>query len=666
MAKSVGSREWQQAVILLTGVTVLAVIVVALYWAQSVFIPLTMAAFLTFLLNPLVVGLRRHGLGRTPSVLVAVLITAFLLTIVGWAATTQISSLLKELPNYTQTMTEKIRSLKKVALGSGPLSRMVNDVYKEIILPAPAAAGDQVQQAVRAVEDQPRAVVVDAHPPVWLSRVATFLNPLMEFMAQLALALVLLIFMLHKPEELRNRTIRLLGQGRIVATTRFVDEAGERISRFLLLQAMVNGAVGLLIGAGLYLLGVKYALLWGFLTAIFRYLPYIGIFLAVAFPALISFAMSTSLAPTLMIIGLYLVVELVVANLIEPHLYGQSMGVSEIALLVSAAFWASFWGPIGLVLSSPLTVCLVSLGRYVPQLEFLWVLLGDGPPLDPQVHLYQRLLARDENEARELVLAQLESDGIDAIYDNRLIPALRAAKLNHHQELITDSDLAAILSAIHAIVDELEERAREVSRPASAGESEQGHEGATSRPPITIVGCPGHGEGDRLALLMLRPLLDPHQWSVEVVAARTLVAELIEQVAAKRPPLVCIANVTPGGVARTRYLSKRLRATFPDLRILVCRWGLTARRGDPGGLKKAGADTVTASLLETREGLASLLPVLAAKQKASELVPAGSPAASQDAGRGSTELAEDRNGSVSAVGSSRSDAAAGLRNFSRP
>jgi hypothetical protein len=443
----------------------------------------------------------------------------------------------------------------------------------------------------------------------------------MEFMAQLALALVLLIFMLLKREELRNRIIRLLGHGRIIAGTRFVDEAGQRISRFLLMQAIVNGSVGLVIGVGFYLIGVKYALLWGMLTTILRYLPYFGPILAVAFPAVISFAMSTTLTPTLLLIGLFLAVEIVVANLVEPRVYGQSMGVSEIALLVSAAFWGFFWGPVGLVLSSPLTVCLVSLGRYVPQLEFLWVLLGDGPPLDPEVHFYQRLLAQDEREAKELILEKLASDGVDTAYDAMLIPALRSAKRNHAHDLIGDDDVSFAFSAVNAIVENLEGRVREIRGQAQGGgRDDRAYEG-TSRPPVAIIGCPGHGEADRLALEMLRQLLDPVQWSLELIEPRALVAELIDRIAASQPPLICITSVTAGSLARTRYLCKRLRASFPDLRILVCRWRRGGgARGDPGGLQKAGCDVVTASLVETRARLASLRPVLVAQQKESALV----------------------------------------------
>src|SRR5262249_856052 len=228
---------------------------------------------------------------------------------------------------------------------------------------------------------------------------------------------------------LRNRIIRLAGQGKIVVATKFVDEAGQRVSRFLLMQAMVNGTFGLIFGLGLLLIGVKYALLWGFVAAMLRYLPYIGPYLAVTFPISLSLAMSEGWGATLMVIALFLALELTIANFIEPRLYGQSMGVSEIALLVSAAFWAFLWGPIGLVLSSPLTVCLVVVGRYIPRLELLAILLGDEPALDLRTSFYQRLLARDLDEAEDLVVNWVkESEAPQAIYDAMLLPALSGIK----------------------------------------------------------------------------------------------------------------------------------------------------------------------------------------------------------------------------------------------
>ena len=258
----------------------------------------------------------------------------------------------------------------------------------------------------------PTAVVIEPQRAAWMSRMTSFLSPMLEYLGELALAIILVIFMLLKREELRNRIIRLAGQGKIVAATKFVDEAAHRVSRFLLMQAIVNASFGLIFGLGLLLIGVKYALLWGFLGAMLRYLPYIGPYLAVTFPISLSLAMSEGWGTTLMVIGLFLTLELIISNFIEPRLYGQSMGVSEIAMLVSAAFWAFLWGPIGLVLSSPLTVCLVVLGRYIPRLEFLSVLLGDEPALDAGISFYQRLLARDQDEAEDLILEQIKEVGI--------------------------------------------------------------------------------------------------------------------------------------------------------------------------------------------------------------------------------------------------------------
>ncbi|HKI20009.1 MAG TPA: AI-2E family transporter, partial [Isosphaeraceae bacterium] len=566
---------------------------------------------------PLIAVLRRSGVGRTPSVFFAVLITGLILTLVAWMATSQVSSLLKELPNYTYTVQEKIRTLKQVASGSSRIVKMMAVIYDEIALTSPADTTDPGggKRDVRVSEDRPRTVLVGPQSPSWLSRIATFLNPLMESMAQFALAFVLLMFMLQRREELRNRIICLLGPGRIVATTRFVDDAGQRISRFLMMQALVNGSFGVIIGAGLLLIGVRYALLWGFLAAIFRYLPFIGPILAAAFPVTISFAMSSTLAPTLLVLGLFLAVELVVANLVEPRLYGQSMGVSEIALLVSAAFWAFLWGPIGLVLASPLTVCLVSLGRYAPQLEFLSLILGDGPALDPQISFFQRLLARDEREAEQLVQESLSPGSFDTIYDTMLVPALRAAKQSHRRAVIDDADLTFVLGAIEKIVEDLGER-RESQDQSQASNLGMPAPKREARPAITILGCPGHGEADRIALEMLGQLLDPVQWALELIESQTLAAELIESIAASKPALVCIATVPPGGLARTRYLCKRLRANFPELRIVVCWWGSKADgMHDPGGLKQAGADSVTTTLAETRQRISSLLPVLAANQK---------------------------------------------------
>jgi predicted PurR-regulated permease PerM len=639
---------WQRAVITLTGTVVSVVVVATLYWAQSVFIPVALAAFLTFLLTPFVAWFRQRGLGGTPAVIVVVFSAAVVLGGIGWLVTVQITTLLRELPRYTQNVKEKVRSFKEAAEKSGPLKKMVADINQELDGTPGHRTGAERTEGMEddgtwSLTARPTTVIVEPQSPAWLSRLTSFLSPLLQSLGELALAVILVVFMLLKRGELRNRIIRLAGPGKIVATTKFVDEAGQRVSRFLLTQALVNGTFGLVLALGLLLIGVKYALLWGFLGAMLRYLPYIGPYLAAVFPVSLSLAISQGWGTTLMVLGLFLALELTVANFIEPRLYGQSTGVSEIALLVSAAFWAFLWGPIGLVLSSPLTVCLVVLGRYFPQLEFLAVLLGDEPALDSRISLYQRLLARDQDEAENLVLEQIQKgESPDQVFDTMLLPALSAIKRNRLGGDITEEEETYAVRAIREIVEELgEQRLTHAPDPSDGNGSPPAAEQS-----IPIFGCPAHDHEDRLALEMLQHLLDPARWCMELIAPETLATELLQMVEEKHPAVVCIAATLPGGLAHTRYLCKRLRTRFPDLPILVGRWGLVDNRQNPepssptshnpaasalvaagtdsaerplkesritqvvASLEEAGADLVASTLRETRQQLLSLLPVL--------------------------------------------------------
>ncbi len=250
--------------------------------------------------------------------------------------------------------------------------------------------------------------------------------------------------------------------------------------------------------------------------AMLRYLPYIGPYFAAVLPVTITLALKDGWSSSLMVIGLFVILELVIANFIEPWLYGQSMGVSEIALLVSAALWAFLWGPIGLVLSSPLTVCLVMLGRYVPQLEFLAVLLGDEPALDKNVSFYQRLLARDQDEAEELVVERLKTDSPEQMFDVMLLPALSAAKENRVHGDITQADQEHVVAAIREIVQDAGER----SCGATAALTEHSAAGPArddaARPPIVIFGCPARDASDGVGLEMLETLLEPARWKLEL------------------------------------------------------------------------------------------------------------------------------------------------------
>ncbi len=286
-------------------------------------------------------------------------------------------------------------------------------------------------------------------------------------------------------------------------------------------------------GVSLLALRVEYAFLWGFLAAVFRYIPYIGIWIAAVPPLILSLAMFPGWVQPLLLIGLFLAIELTASNVIEPRLYGHSIGVSEVALLVAAALWAFLWGPIGLILSSPLTVCLVVLGKYVPQLKFLDVLLGDEPALDAHVTFYQRLLARDQDEATQLVLAQAKASSPEQVYDDFLVPALTCAKRDRERDDLTESDEQFVLQATREILEDLGERREAVTQAEEAVHAED--RGNAAAPiPLRILTCPARDQADRLALEMLRQLLDPAKWVVEIAAVETMTADLVAQVAEQR------------------------------------------------------------------------------------------------------------------------------------
>jgi hypothetical protein len=360
-------------------------------------------------------------------------------------------------------------------------------------------------------------------------------------------------------------------------------------------------------------LGVRYALLWGALAAMLRYLPYIGPYLAAVLPVTTTLALSEGWSTTLLVIGLFVTLEVIVANAVEPWLYGQSMGVSEIAFLISAAFWAFLWGPIGLVLSSPLTVCLVMLGRYVPQLEFVAVLLGDEPALEMNVRFFQRLLARDQDEAENLILEHLKADPHDQVFDSMLVPALRSTRDSRSRGEIAESDENAILQSIREITLDLGDILGGSSQPgAERPDLEQSSPRPHDRAAV-IFGCPARDDVDFAGLEMLEKLLDADRWRMKLIAPETLTSEFLEMVAQEKPDVICIAAILPGSRAHTRYLCKKLHARFPDLRIIVGRWGAaTTDEKETEDLEKAGASGVAATLVETRLQLQSLLPLFVA------------------------------------------------------
>jgi predicted PurR-regulated permease PerM len=562
---------------------VIALVVAGLYWLQAVLIPLALAVLLTFLLSPVVGTLERRGLGRVPSVFVAVLLSLSILGGIGWTLSRQLVALADELPGYSLNIHHRIADLRGASKGGSveKVQKAVKDVVGEI----------QKTDTPGATRQKPVAVILE--PP----SVLVHLPNLLQALAGAGVVTVLMIFMLLERRELRDRVILLIGYRRMTATTRALDEAGARISRYLLMQSIINGSFGVAVGLGLFLIGVPYAVTWGSLAAALRFIPYLGAFVAMLLPLALSLAVFPGWLQPALVVGLFLVLEPITGSVMEPWLYGQSAGVSQVALLIALTFWTWLWGPAGLLMATPLTVCLVVLGKHLPALGFIVVLMGDRPVIEAKARYYQRLLARDQDEASDIVEAYVNTDGRESVYDTVLLPALYYAKQDRDRGLLSEGDAQFVGQATREILDVL---AHDAPAPSEGDPGDR--PGSDTR--VRIVGCPARDEADVLAFEMVRHLLDSARYRMEVSRPGMLVAEVLAWVDLHRPALLCIGAVAPGGLSQARHLCKRLRSQYPELNIVVGRWGLHDEQdADRQHLLAAGADHVETTVLDTQRRL---------------------------------------------------------------
>ena len=566
-----------------------------LYWAQKILIPVALAVLLAFVLNPIVAVVQRRGLSRVPSVILVACLSFLFLGGIGFGLTLQLKELAAELPKYNENVAKKVAGLREI--GQGKWLQGLEEMLKETL------EGDALDEKTeKGSPTEVLAVRMQPNGAFTFDRVAA---PTAEFLATAVLVIVLVIFMLILREELRNRLIQLIGRGRLIHTTRAIEEAGRSLSRFLFMQFVVNGSFGLVLGLGLYFFGVPYPLLWGILAATLRFVPYMGTWLAVGLILLFSVAVTPTWTLPLLVITFVVVLELSTAYVVEPLLFGHSTGVSPIALVVAAAFWLWLWGPIGLVLSTPLTACLVVLGRYVPRLEFLSVLLGAKSVMDPEFTYYQRLLARDQDEATDVVNLYLRTHSPETVYDAVLVPALVLAKRDRDSGELSPDDERFIFQVTQAILDDLD-----LAPPIVAGAVEAAPKVSTQPPSrkILVLACPACDEADELALRMLRRLLDPEEFQTEVLSGQDDHGGRHFADLGEKPDMICVGALPPGGLAQARYLCKRLRASFPHQKIVVIRWGLPDSAGQRREeLLAAGADLVALTLQEARDQMASLV-----------------------------------------------------------
>jgi len=566
-------------------------VIVAFSWAQAVLIPFALAILLTFLLGPIVTRIQQAGLGRGTSVTIVIALTFALLAVIGWATVSQVTSLAEELPKYRQNIRQKVRDLR--GMGKGGVLEQVQETVDEVT--------DEIEQgeASRSAKNR-RPVIVQAEPAVsWRS---LYLGPLIQPIASATLVLGLLIFMLAQREDLRNRLIRLIGYAHLTVTTKALEEAGQRISRYLLMQIAINGCFGIIISVALFLIGLPYAFLWGFLSVPLLFIPIIGFWTAAALPTILSMGVFTDWWWPLLVIGLFFVLKTIINMLLEPLLYGKSIGVSPVPLLMMIAFWTWLWGPVGLVLATPLTVCLLVFAKHVPQLDFVEVLLSDEPAMEIQVSFYQRLLAMDQVEALEILHQYFKNHKPERVYDELLMPALSYAKEDRRRNNLSDHEELFLFKAMREII---EIAGSDLQRSKVSEDGATGSFSSDPLPSIKIIGCPAHSEADEVALLMLRQLLASKNCSVDILSSAALAAEVIARVREDNPALVCIAAVAPDGLVQVRYLSKRLSASFPDLRLVIGRWGLGEFDENEDSLTD-DLGHVGSTLLQTRDQITNL------------------------------------------------------------
>ncbi|HYX26358.1 MAG TPA: AI-2E family transporter [Thermoanaerobaculia bacterium] len=570
----------------------LALITAGLYFGRQVLIPLALALLISFILTPLVQSLQHLRLGRVPAVLIVVVLVFGGIAGLGWTMGAQLVDLAETLPRYEQNIRGKAAALR--GGGSWAMSEAkatVEHIQEELgIVPqgVPAAPPPRLAGKPRATVTAPLPVTVVEPPPSSFAVLRTALSPLLRPLGTAGLVVVFVIFMLIRREDLRDRLLRLLGQGRLNATTQALDEATHRVSRYLLMQCLINSGTAIAVGLGLLLIGVPNALLWGLLAGVLRFIPYAGPWMAATLPVLISLAVFPGWLQPIMTVGLFLLVEFLSNNFVEPLVYGSETGISTIGILVAAVFWTWLWGPVGLLLATPLTVCLVVIGRYVPQLHFLSVLLGDEPPLSLEAQIYQRLLVMDPVEAGVVLEASLKEKTVAELYDGVLIPALILAERDRHRGELSAEREEFIDTTVRDWIEELAGRTSEDGNP--------GLELAVD--PARLVCVPAYDAADELAGHMFAQLA-ARGGTATVLEHDLPRAEVLRRLAELRPEQVFISALAPFAYNQAREVCRDLRAHFPTLRIVVGLWDLRAeaerfRRR----LAAAGADEVVASLQE--------------------------------------------------------------------
>jgi len=530
-----------------------------LYLAREVLIPLALAILAAFLLAPLVRQLEHLRLGRIGATFIAVVLGFSLIGGVGLVAARQALSLAEKLPEYRENIRAKIRSVRGQQEGAiGKAAEAIKDLENEA---APAA---------------PQPMPVTETPPNAFAAFAEWIGPFVKPVGTALAVVVFTILLLLNRESMRERLVGLIGPRRINVTTEAMREASFRVSRYLYMQLVVNALFGIPFGIALYFIGIPNAMLWGLLGTLLRFVPYAGVWVAAALPAALAFAIFDGWSEVTWVLGIFLALELVLVNVAEPWLYGRSAGLSPIAIILAALFWTWLWGPVGLLLATPLTVCVVVMGRYIPELGYLNVLLGVEPVLSPEARFYQRLSARDQDEAIGLAEEFAKENGTLGLFDTLIIPALALIETDRHRGVLAPETERFAFDTISQILDAI---------PV---------EEAAAAPRARVCIVPARDQADQLAGAMLARVLP----GAQLLSAESLAGEMLEQIARDGCTTICISAVPPHAASHAAYLTRRLKKRLPKLRIVVALWTSEAGERIKSRLTAAGVDELATRLDE--------------------------------------------------------------------
>ncbi len=585
----------------LTGVIVGVVIVAALYFGRDVLLPVTVAVLLSFVLSPLVWALRRLHIPRVVAVLFSVALALATIGGVGALVASQIVQIAGDLPRYQTTIETKVDAVRNATVGQ--ISELAARLRGAIAQSEQASPTTKPSTTARAATSEQAPVAVEVHqpPPDALQLAGRILTPVLHPLMTAAIIFVVTVFVLMQQDDLRDRLIRLFGSRDLHRTTLALDDAARRLSRFFLVQLGINAAFGVIIGAALYFIGLPSPLLWGTTAGLMRFVPYIGSYIGAGLPILLAAAVDSGWSMALWVAALFLVTEPLMGQVVEPMLYGRSTGLSPISVVISAIFWTWLWGPVGLVLSTPLTLCLVVLGQHVKQLEFLSVLFGDQPALTNVESFYQRVLAGDLDELQEHAEDLLQNLSLSSYYDQVAIKGLELAAHDIERGVLTRTQTEHIKEVVTTLIAELSDHEAVVTQPdqieaAATASAAVPQEVLGSKPVIPCIAC--RGPLDETAAAMLAQLLTKRGLKAEVVTPGAVSRKEIANFGRKGIPIICICSIdASGSTSCTRFLLRRLRQHVPEARLLVAFWSFDHPvLSDQRGRESLGADDYVSSL----------------------------------------------------------------------